>query len=354
MQCRRCGMENMPGLSNCMRCNSALTAPATGPTYPPRAGWTLCLRPLFYRLNRFTAHSLLRWTKPEKPLSALAEALYGTPNLLWMVLSVVPGLGHLASGRLRRVRWFLPGWFLSLALGILSLGSGWAGMLIGLAIGLHTWVILDAGRVNGLFEKVRSQVLVSLLLYVLLAWGVYSQPRQYVDTVVLNADIPSHRIEANDLLIIRKGLDPATLRRGDLVIYRVAGAYGGQGQGHYAVQGGDVPGRVLAFGGETATSSHQGLLTIVGPDGATHTFESPVPVTSDFSSLQVPEDHVLCYPVAGLRGGGAILTADEVVRMTSLPLAKNVFARVVMKSGGFLRLERVPFLPLELKEAETP
>lgn len=355
MQCRRCGMENMPGLSYCMRCNSVLAVSAVGPTYPPRAGWTRFLRPLAYRVNRLS-EPLPRWSQPDAVATAVTGALSETPNLLWMVLSVLPGLGHLVSGRPRRVRWIVPAWLLCLALGILSLGSSASGVFLGAAIALHTWVILDAGKINGLFSSIRAQVIVSLLVFALLIRLVYSQPRNYVDALLANIDIPSHDIKRTDVLVVRTGIDPATLLRGELVIYHLSHGYVRRIFGNFAVLEGNVPARVLGFADETVTSAG-GVLTIARPNGQVQTFASPAGVAGNFS-IQVPADRLLCYPLGGPRvegnGEGRNVTATDALLQTSLPAMRDVYARIVMKSGGFLQLTRVPYQPLEPKDVATP
>ena len=59
MRCPRCGFENMPGLTTCVRCSSVMQATAPVVATPPRAGWTKHLRPIGYWLNRYLGFHLL-------------------------------------------------------------------------------------------------------------------------------------------------------------------------------------------------------------------------------------------------------------------------------------------------------
>lgn len=123
MQCRRCGFENMPGLTTCMRYNSVLTSTAPVDVHPPRAGWTRRVRPIQYVINTLFADYPGRIS--QRIDQALSKCFYGAQNVVWGILSIFPGLGHLLTGRLRAIRFYLLGWAGVLLVGLCFWGTPW-------------------------------------------------------------------------------------------------------------------------------------------------------------------------------------------------------------------------------------
>jgi hypothetical protein len=127
MTCRSCGFNNMKNASVCARCGAKLRW--EGPVrrrdfVPGRSGFLV-------RLNRWLDHAPappVRETRRRRGFRALVHAA-PKRNILWWILSIAPGLGHIVQGR--RVR------------GLAILGA-WA-CLFALAVSAHPERIVIVG-----------------------------------------------------------------------------------------------------------------------------------------------------------------------------------------------------------------
>lgn len=219
MQCPRCAFENLPGQTACFRCGSALVAEATVDVHPPRAtAWSKRADGVRRRLRR-----VFRIDAMEKTPVPAAVSWSGHV-LVYLVLAPVPGLLQLYQGRFREV------WFWSVAWLFLILGAGYlyglsAGLfLIGLAAGLHGWLVGRAWGVihpnddlSGRLGGVVGMVLLAAVLYWLVGREVASRFTGGYSPLA----VPGVQVEAGDYLVGRPiSAAPKDLARGSFVVYR--------------------------------------------------------------------------------------------------------------------------------------
>lgn len=292
----------MPGLTACMKCNTVLMAAVPVSVHPPRAGWKRRWRPLFYGLNRLGERvPALRegWVALPGWLRGCRRFLAG---LLWAVLSLVPGLGHLLSGRVRPLRRLWPAWAVTAAAGVFFLGTQGGSLLLGLAVALHVWIICDAGRLRELFETALARALLVMLVYSLLALHFYPALRRQLEArwvrgALLTADLQTDGLRRGDFLLAwPQAYARDAVRRGDVILYDVA-ASGGRGYGGVAIRGGETVGKVLGLPGERVQAG-EGLLTITAPQGTVTRYlirpPAALPWAMDF---RLPPDGYFCLTV---------------------------------------------------------
>ena len=216
MECPQCHFHNIPGQTRCLQCGSALVIEQTGRIHPPRMpAWKRPWRGLVRLFRRSFARYLPRINIP--------RFVDPTGSLL---LSVIPGLGHLNENKFRDVRWLVLGWGVCLLLGIFLFGSLWAAVLLGLAIGLHAWIALHAGLwhyLAGLAERLMALLVVLLVTGLLYAGGLEgSQHLLGLRIEAIPFDSPLYNLHRRDILLLRRlDHDHMTLKPGDLVRLRL-------------------------------------------------------------------------------------------------------------------------------------
>jgi hypothetical protein len=213
-----------------MRCNAVLQATAfTGSVNPPRmAKWK---RPFRNMSRWFRLHVTLP-AGPKGPLVKVPAVLkiMSGDAFLGLVLSIIPGLAQLIDGRFRKVLPALVVWFFALTGGVFFYGSSFGLLLLGLAVGLHSWIgyehVLSKEKVNAL---VNVHILLSaIFILTLFYWGIRRTVfRDYVfDYTALT--IPGQNIQSGDLLLGRRSLSgPDNLHRGSFVAARIKNVQGG-------------------------------------------------------------------------------------------------------------------------------
>ena len=343
MQCPRCGFENMPGLDTCARCNSILMIRETISVHPPRAGWMKSIRPLGYRINY-----LIGWVIPvgvgRRIDRAMERLLGGTRDSLWMLISIIPGLSHLLGGRLWRIRWLWPAWFLALFLGLIIFGTVYGSILLGTAIGLHTWIICDAGRVRESFSTMRGRLVIVLLMLGIVWWCLYgSVPRYLVRGVRSGATVPAEGIAPSDFLLIwRQAYRREIPRHGDVVLYHIQDL----GAGEFQVHGGDVLGKILALPTEHI-QIYDGVMTITAGDGRPAQFRIPEGIEAPMLTMDVPAGHYLCYPTQiRVQNQNYAMAADRLIKHVGLPPETDIQGRAFMIYNTIWQTRMLPRIPL--------
>jgi len=343
MQCRRCGFENMPGLTACMKCKTVLTATAPVDVHPPRAGLMRHVRPLVYWFNR------MRSGEAKKVAASPAT---DPRTLLWVLLSILPGLGHLASGRLKAIRLLWPAWFALFILGLLGAGAAWGSVFMGLAISMHAWIALDSADLRSLFDSALGRLGCVLIGFFMLSWLVYGGfGRHVLGGSVLPLAIDSHGLRPNDHILF---WGMGSLQRGDLVRYTIQGT-GPVQFGEYQIRGGQTVGRLLAFAGEKVLIGH-GVLTVTPAGGQARQFlYSPLAAIFSFSQNQgdtrdfellVPKGHLLCFP-DHVQIVNNMLSSRLLLERLGVVPAEEVQGRAIMVYNTFRHVARIPRLPLE-------
>ncbi len=234
-----------------MKCGSVLTVTVPIDVNPPRAGWTKIFRPMSYWLHRifwFCFPEQIRWSNRFFPADFLRKQ-----NPLYMFLSVVPGLGHYLAGELPSIRLYLAAWAGLMLGGLFLFGTMAGSILLGFGIAVHVWIITDAGRVGELFASLRSQVIMTLILFYLVFVGIYAPIRFTVGYVLLrggyaNADIPTERISEGDYLLLNpRAYDTTSPKRGDIILGYIPRM---TLRDHYYFPGGDILTKVVGLPGE--------------------------------------------------------------------------------------------------------
>lgn len=324
MQCRRCSFENMPGLARCGRCNSVLVPEAAVAVQPPRAGWTKRLRPLAYRLTPLS---------PSAWPGRIRRLTFGGEGPLWAAaLSVVPGLGHLVAGRTRAIRRFWPAWAGLLAVGLFLYGTTPGGVCLGLAAGLHGWMVCDAGGLNARIEGWHMRVATSLAVFLLLLLVVYGGARRaaghFVRGASVTEDAQAAGLQDGDFVLAWRGAysrrPPA---RGDVVLYVMPEAHG---SGWFAPSG-ETVGRILALSGDRV-ALRDDKVEVTTREGASLLFSSPWQVSEEHVEASIPPGKVFCLPPLLRRSLGprGILLSEQILPQVALVNETAVEGRVFM------------------------
>jgi hypothetical protein len=163
----------------------------------------------------------------EIPTGSIREKLgrVATDGLVGLVISIIPGLAHVAKGRFREIRllWLL--WLVLLCFGLFLYGSAVGFVCIGLAIGLHAWIAIQFGlfkEIAGFIEKI---VVVSTVVVVLtvLYWAAARILFYGYAGGHTSLTIPQRDISAGDFLLVRRTRGLRQFPRGTLVLIRPEG-----------------------------------------------------------------------------------------------------------------------------------
>ena len=340
MRCPQCQFENVPGQERCLRCHAILQAAAAiGTVNPPRmAHWKRPVRMMSRWLR-------LRKVMPEMPVlpqSLAFPKIMSKSAFLGLVLSIIPGFAHFIDGRFREVRWFVLGWLLTLIAGILFYGSNIGLLLLGLAVGLHSWIAF-----NHTLSKEQEDpskrflfLLALLVLAGLLYWGIISAAFRGFAFGYTNLTIPYQNVRSGDLLLARRNLTQADdLQRGALVLAPIR-----QVGGHTRVSRRFqlVVGQIVGLPGDKIEIA-QNCYIVNGQVLDADKFPLPQWLSKyEFRNIDVPDDSCFVSNEYNIRGNAyRWLTADMVknaclVRSSEIE-AKAVMLWIPLNRRGFLR-----------------
>jgi signal peptidase I len=224
MQCPNCSFENMPGLKSCARCGSMLEIGNIG-LEPPRARalhmktrfWRW-LNPLREGVNVSTQRMLDRlthWMMPReiKPLA--------------IVLTLIPGCGHLHD-RQRYLGWgLLAGWSVMLLLALIMLGTEWHNLFWFIAIFIHAYAFLHL-LVMSVYNQtwLVTRALLGLCFFFGLRMFVYFPAGQlgssFYSVFPVSDFMPNPVVHPDDVLLYEGALlRPDKFSHGDLIVYRI-------------------------------------------------------------------------------------------------------------------------------------
>lgn len=187
MQCRACGFNNLPGTERCVRCQALLVAPVSddGETYyPPRAGWLKPFQQFLYRWSRLR-NCMIRLCEGQRiaiPWASVSGSELHGDHYWHMLISIVPGLGHIYRNRTGWMLWLLMLLWSALVFVTVNLcflyprvtSSTAAAMLI-----LHSALIFDAGDVrNSGLTRLRKFIIILMICFLvglsyLIIWAVF-------------------------------------------------------------------------------------------------------------------------------------------------------------------------------------
>ena len=342
MQCRQCGFENMPGLERCGRCSSVLTVRGSVVVSPPRAKGPRWLRRTGYRARALLRLDLLQ--RSPAPAAVPARAPKSAPARppqppLWPgLVSLVPGLGHLLTHRLPRVKWWWIGWCGCLLLGLFLYGGSLGGLLLGTAMGLHAWIICDAAQVDRRMDSALARVAASILVFVVVVYCLYAPVRRaaghYVRAVGCAVDMEADGIRQGDTLLVScEAYQAAVPRRGDIVVYTVAALSTPELHGYpFQVQGGEVVSKVIALPGDAVAFSGARITVSMPGGGAVEHVTPQMPVAAGSFDVTVPDGTYLCLPPEFSRTGhgGTPPSLGEYVRIVAMPSGSAIHGRAFM------------------------
>jgi hypothetical protein len=350
MQCSQCGFENMPGLERCGRCRCVLAVPATLDVHPPRAGFGRGFRAIGNWTRRRLASMRLLPVVRVGTAGADAGRAAAEPVLAGAV-SVVPGLWHLATGNLSRVRSLWPAWLALLFVGLFLAGTTAGSWLVGTAIAVHAVIVCDAADVRRRAGHWSARVAVTLLAFAALAFFPYTVAarfaRGHVSVSLAGVDMPEEALEAGDGLLVwasaYRNEDP---QRGDLAVYDIRPA---SGPG-YRLRGARLATRVLGLPGDRVCVAGDGI-SVTDPNGNRYAYASPSGLGAQDAELELHEDEYFCLPpelrVAGGRGAPS---PAERMRMTAVARRRDFRGRALMvwnplSRRRFLRRTGLPLIP---------
>lgn len=278
MQCINCGFENLPGIAECVRCQSNVALDDVE-IIPGRAS-ALHLRTrlgrihygLETRIHRFgrgILGRLPRW----RPL--LPERM-GWKS---MALTLVPGLGHLRGGE-RRLGWVLiTAWMAFLFLGIMTFPTYFSQWCFAGMVAVHATAIGSLFAANLNYERFVIRALFGIFLFMGLQNGPYGwlgllRANFAVGLMLGDSMPPEIDFKRGDgILVAGPWLQGRAFSKGDLVLHRISpivdpanGVRSGEGLGLD---------RIVGLPGDKITVSPKGLFI----NGV------PVEATGDLSRL---------------------------------------------------------------------
>lgn len=256
MQCPSCGFQNLPGLGECARCSSLL-ALADVDVRPYRASeWGVGRRHRLWMHFRGARPTLRRriaaFIAERFPNAGRRGA--GEPSVAerchWVIAALVPGLGHMASGRWRAGWRLLGGYVLSLLLAILFMSSLWT-LCMAVALGIHTYSIVDCVFHRSLYFPRWQPIVLSLLTLPLLMYAVYGPVRWFINGFGRFEPVSGRLVgpvlcDGDVLLAEGRWIARGTYQPGDVVSYGVPRLWG---QGWYVPEGVQID-RILAGPGD--------------------------------------------------------------------------------------------------------
>jgi hypothetical protein len=298
----------MPRQTSCARCQSVLQLSGPVPLEeltPPRAGFFKSFRPVQYALNRVVD----RWFARADPefrsspgrIAGVSFSPFGVDAVAPMVVSIVPGAGHIMKGRWLRGLLFFAIWLVLIGL-LVSFYVGVTGVVLFLALILfHVFVVMDAGLGGRPLPELGFLLRPALLVLALWAAGygaldwMITRRIEFVESMF---ELPARGLHKGDTLLVKliPGLFPSLLERGDMVVVHRAkrlvvrldrDLVGAVAAGGYSV------GPVVALPGETLELSPDGVKVngelldpAILPGGSTPLPKEPI-------EFQVSEDQAV-------------------------------------------------------------
>ena len=358
MRCERCGFENMPGLTTCVRCSSAMVVSEPVVVSPPRAGWTKRFRPILYWLNRRVGFGVSRAVDRAFPQIHPPD-LNDLRTVPYIALSVVPGLGHLAQRRFSAVRLAWAIWAGTLLSGLCFYGTSVGGVLLGLAAAAHAWIVCEAADLRTRIEEAYMRALTVLVVFAVIFFGVYRGVHGLAGRVVQGVyapyAIPELRIQARDYLLVRRtSYDDDLPGRGTLVLVRVDPREIAMGRETFMRTGSRAFSLVLGFPGEVVDIRDKAI-SVFAREKCVARVAAPASLPSLKERIPIPAGRIFCLPVEALAGrrlrGQALLAY---LRLTWLPEVSAVEGRVFMIYNPLSRRWFVGRYPVEPRGQPEP
>jgi len=347
MQCPSCGFQNLPGLDRCARCLSLLALDNVD-VQPYRAsdrwawwrGWRAWRARAWGRWVdlRCRFFQRLRGVVPVQP-GVVPDMARHLPLAL---LSIVPGLGLIVSGRRRLGLMLLGICLLGLVVFVMFMGS-WIGILaMGLVFGVHSYAIQRCLIQQGDYVRRGTAICTGLLIFIVLYAALYPAAGWLINGVVrfepLIGNLREGKLQGGDVLMVKgRWWHPPRYQAGDLVSYRIPEMHG---EG-WVTRGGASIDRVLAVAGDHVVIK-EGEMSVNGkrlPDDVGPVEDVPLP---DSYAVTVPADAYLILPSLPRIGGHyrAGVQDAAMVRALSIVHHQDIRGRVIMIVGPPWRMGR--------------
>jgi hypothetical protein len=219
MKCPGCGFENMPGFDKCFRCGAILSAePRKIEINPPRMPrWKRPAR----ALRRCLRKAIPRRLHVSMDLPQWFDPAVGDTG--WILLSIIPGLGHLIFNRLRSVAFYLAAWAVIIVLSLVFFGSSRGVFFAVTAAGIHAMIatgLTAIHRDDSFLRRLALNMLMTVVfacMYLLIIRGLVG-----LRSLRVVRDYPYYNIVQNDVLIFHRGsAQRDRLKRGSIVACRV-------------------------------------------------------------------------------------------------------------------------------------
>lgn len=340
MQCSSCTFENLPGAQRCARCGSRLEFDGVA-VEPPRASRhhaATAVRRAAYRLRLHCPDFAKLWSG----LGILIPESIDGRALAW---SIIPGLGHLKTGR-RRWGWvLLPAWLGFLMLMVLSIGTVWTPFMLSGMIAVHTLAVVTLFAANLAFERQFMRAAFGMVVFLAFNFflyqpGVWFCSRFFVATPIGSSPGGSVVQAGDGLLCEGPWRRPDSFARGEIVLYRlgdlvVDGAIFRAGQGVNRVVG--VP--------SDRVTRKDGILRVNGerPEEP-FTPLGRVPTTGDLDVTLGPREYAIFTTVE--QTGAAwprtnALASRTVIRRLSIVSYDDILGRVILRLRPWSRFGRI-------------
>jgi hypothetical protein len=138
-----------------------------------------------------------------------------------IVLSIVPGLPHLAQRRFRQIRWYFVSWVAFILAGMFLYGSNMGFLLLGLAVAAHAWMAFHASLIKEHEESGRRafDIVMLLVFFAFVYWGARVVIFRDFVWGYTSLTIPYQSVQSGDCLLARRSLASGdVLSRGSLVL----------------------------------------------------------------------------------------------------------------------------------------
>lgn len=284
MQCPSCRFENMPGMKKCVRCGGVLgSALADIDVRPPRAS---------QRWSRRLDELQRQWTRLRSRLREGVRQIgvAGGSIPWWTVLWPGGPQWWLGRRRLSRILGIVSG--VSLFLALLTWGSWFANLVLGVALAAHYSGAIDA--VFGPGKGTRRGPELAAFLFVILGlvhYPLYRLSDSIAQPIVINFTVGE--IHSGDVfLALRSSPQSQPPEPGEIIAFDASRDFMVAQNNRYQLRGFWIE-RVLARGPCRVVSDGQRLL-VDGQEIPWKPLASPLPAQVD---VTVPEHYILFAPL---------------------------------------------------------
>jgi hypothetical protein len=261
---------------------------------------------------------------------------------LAIILSIIPGLAHLAQRRFRQVLWYFIAWFVFLLAGMFLYGGFPGFLLIGLAVATHVWIAFHAALLVEHDEMGHRAFDVTFLLFfcMFFYWGIRTLVFGDFAFGYTALRIPRQNVQPGDYLLARRSLSQTgPFSRGSLVlIYPVSEVVGYNNR--RTVSGEMMTVQIVGLPGEEVQINDN---TFVVKGGILDANEYSVPGWITIRKpivIRIADDSYFVNNVYNIAGRGAL--NEAMLNNVCIVAARDIKAKVIMRwlpltRRGFLR-----------------